>query len=73
MVSRFHLAPGIKNSLTAQLKSALAALSAGNMTAANDFLQSFIDHVNAQSGKQLTGFQARSLAAAATQIRAVIK
>jgi hypothetical protein len=35
-------------------------------------LQSFINHVNAQSGKKLTATQAWSLVAAATQIKTVL-
>jgi hypothetical protein len=73
LVKSFHLASGIENSLLSPLKSALDALSAGNKVAASGYLQTFIDHVNAQSGKKLTTAQARSLVAAATQIKAVIK
>ena len=73
LVSSFHLASGTENSLTSKLKAALDALAAGNKTAAGDFLQSFIEHVQAQSGKKLTAAQAKSLIAAATQIKTVMK
>ena len=73
LVSSFHLASGTENSLTSKLKSALAALAAGDKKAAGDFLQSFIEHADAQSGKKLTKAQANSLIAAATQVKTVIK
>jgi hypothetical protein len=73
LVGSFHLAYGMQNSLTSQLKSALAALLLGNKAAACASLQLFIDHAKAQSGKMLTAAQARSLVAAATQIKTVIK
>src|ERR1043166_9612324 len=73
LASSFHLAPGMENSLTSQLRSALAALSAGDKAAAGDSLQSFIAHANAQSGKKLAESQAWSLTAAARQIKAVIQ
>lgn len=71
LVGSFHLASGTENSLTSKLKSALVALSAGNIKSANDYLQSFIDFANAQSGKKLTTAQAKAMVAAATQIKAV--
>ena len=73
LVGSFNLAYGTENSLASQLRSALAALSAGNKAAACASLQLFIDHANAQSGKKLTGAQASSFIAAATQIKTVIK
>ncbi len=72
LVISFHLAPGTQSSLTSQLRSSLRALSAGDKEAACDSLQSFINHVNAQSGKKLTAAQARSLIPAARQIKTVI-
>ena len=73
LVSSFHLEHGTENSLTSSLKSALDALSAGNKATASGYLQTFIEHVNAQSGKKLTKVQANLLIAAATQIKTVIK
>jgi len=73
LAGSLHLAYGTEISLTSQLKSALAALSAGNKAAALASLQTFIDHANAQSGKKLAVAQASSLIAAATQIKTVIK
>lgn len=73
LVGSFHLANGTENSLTTKLKSALAALTAGNLKSANDYLQSFIDLTNAQSGKKLTTAQVKAMIAAATQIKGVIK
>ena len=73
LVSSFHLASGIENSLTSPLKSALDALAAGKKAAAAVYLQTFIYHTNAQSGKKLTVSQAKTLIAAATQIKTVTK
>jgi len=73
VVSSFNLSYGMENSLTSQLRAVLAALAVGNKTAAYQFLQTFIAHVNGQSGKALTVAQASSLVAAATQIETVIK
>jgi hypothetical protein len=72
MMSSFHMAHGMEISMTSKLRSALEALSAGGKATACDSLQSFINHVNAQSGKKLTQSQARSLIAAARQIKTVI-
>jgi hypothetical protein len=72
MVSSFNLASGIENSFTSPLKSALGALVTGKKSVAVLDLQSFINHVNAQSGKKLTATQAWSLVAAATQIKTVL-
>jgi hypothetical protein len=73
LVSSLDLAYGMETSLGAQLKAAMAALSAGNKAAAYQSLQSFINHASAQSGKKLTLAQARLLVAAAKQIETVIK
>ena len=73
LVGSFHLASGTENSLDSPLRSALDALKAGNKITASGFLQTFIDHVNAQSGKKLTTVQAISLVAAASRIKTVIK
>jgi len=73
LVSSFDLLFGTENSLTSQLRSALAFLSTGNKTAALASLQLIINHANAQSGKKITTAQARSLIAGATQIKTVIE
>jgi hypothetical protein len=73
LIGSLHLALGTETSLTSQLRLALEALSAGNTAAACDYLQTFIGHANAQSGKKLTAAQASSLVAAATQIKTVIQ
>jgi hypothetical protein len=52
--------------------TALADLNAGNISSACGDLGGFINHVGAQSGKQLTVGQANQLISAATQIRAVL-
>jgi len=72
LMSSFHMAYGMEISMTSKLRSALEALSAGDKPTACDSLQSFINHVNAQSGKKLTQSLARSLIAAARQIKTVI-
>jgi hypothetical protein len=72
LISSLQLKHGAERSLTGKLQSALDALLAGDKTAASDSLQAFINHVNAQSGKMVTESQARSLIAAAGQIKTVI-
>jgi len=72
LVGSLDLKHGAERSLAGKLTSALDALLAGDKTAASDSLQAFINHVNAQSGKMVTESQARSLIAAAGQIKTVI-
>lgn len=72
LVGSYHMHGGTEKSLTSPLQSALDLLSAGKTAAASEALQTFIDHVQAQSGKKLTDIQTRSLLAAATQIKTVI-
>jgi hypothetical protein len=64
--------PGSKQSFEDQLDTALADLNAGNINLACGDLTGFINHVMAQSGKQLTVGQANQLIPAAAQIRAVL-
>jgi predicted negative regulator of RcsB-dependent stress response len=62
---------GTKNALLAKLTTALEKLQSNNTAAACGRLQSFINDVNAQRGKDITASDADALIAAATQIRAV--
>jgi len=64
--------PGAKQSFEDQLDTALADLNAGQTNSACGDIRGFINHVRAQSGKQLTVAQANQLISAAAQIRAVL-
>jgi hypothetical protein len=64
--------PGGKQSFEDQLDNALTDVNAGNISSACVDLSDFINHVRAQSGKQLTVGQANQLISAAAQIRAVL-
>jgi hypothetical protein len=73
LVDSFHLSPqGIQTSFDSQLQTVQADLAANNTAQACSDLTSFINHVNAQSGKHLTTDQANQLLAAATNIRNVL-
>src|SRR6516162_1996363 len=48
-----HLDPGIQSSLDDQLQAAIASFAAGDTTAGVNQLEAFINHVSAQSGKQI--------------------
>jgi hypothetical protein len=52
---------GITNALDAKLRAALAAMAEGDTAEACDSLQSFINQVNAQTGKKVTPEQAALL------------
>jgi hypothetical protein len=47
------LAKGMQSSLDSQLQAAIAAFAAGNTSGGVGQLQSFIDHISAQGGKQI--------------------
>ena len=75
LVNSFNLRQGIENSLDAKLRNvidALGAASAGNVATACSKLGSFINEVQAQSGKALTMAQANQLVTAANQVRAIL-
>jgi N-acetylneuraminic acid mutarotase len=72
-VNSFNLSSqGTQTSFDGQLQSVQADLAANNTAQACNDLTSFINHVNAQSGKKLTVAQANQLLAAATRIQAVL-
>lgn len=60
---------GTANSLTSRLDNAVAALASGNVNAACNMLNAFINQASAQWGKQRTMDQAAQLIASANQIR----
>ena len=75
LVESFNLRQGIENSLDAKLgaaQSALAAAQGGNLAAACNQMDAFINEVRAQAGRSLTVTQAGQLIAAATNIRSVL-
>lgn len=69
LIRSFNLQRGIENSLVVKLERAEAAESRGDLTAACNLLDAFINEVNAQSGKALTTAQADQLIKAASQIK----
>jgi len=72
LVSSFGLDHGTENSLLTKLGNALAAINGGNVGSACAHLSSFINEVQAQTGKKITAAQAAQLIAAANQIKAVL-
>jgi hypothetical protein len=67
-VQSFHLQRGIENALLAKLNSALAALAEGDTAKVRESIESFINQVQAQSGKKITTEQAENLIEAANEI-----
>jgi len=72
LVNSFHLPGGIQTSFDSQLQAVQADLADNNTAQACSDLTSFINHVQAQSGKHLTVSQANQLIAAATNIKKVL-
>src|SRR5229473_3036358 len=72
LVNSFHLPGGIQTSFDSQLQAVQADLADNNTAQACSDLTSFINHVQAQSGKHLTVSQANKLIAAATNIKKVL-
>jgi hypothetical protein len=75
LIESFNLRAGLENSLDVKLRGvqeALAAANAGDLTTACNKLDAFLNEVAAQSGKALTTSEAGQLAAAATEIKAVL-
>jgi hypothetical protein len=70
LVDSFHLGQQ-QNSYDAQLQAVLSDLSTNNGLACSD-LTAFINHVQAQSGQQLTPAQAKQLITGAQQIQATL-
>ena len=63
-----HLDPGIQSSLDDQLQAAAASFAAGDTTAGVNQLEAFINHVSAQSGKQIDDALADAFIMSAQQI-----
>jgi hypothetical protein len=72
LINSFNFAHGLETSLNAPLQAALNAIERGNTAAACGALNGFIGHVNAQSGKKLSGSQADQLLDAAKEIQAAL-
>ena len=73
LVNSFNLSPGgIQTSFDSQLQVVQADLAANNTAQACSDLTSFINHVNAQSGKLLTTAQASQLLATAKQVQTIL-
>jgi hypothetical protein len=69
LVKSFNLPAGTENSLTTKLQNARAAIAANNIPATCDWLSSFINECQAQSGKKLTEAQASQLISTASAIK----
>jgi len=65
LVRSFSLQIGIENSLVTKLQFVIAALEVPDTTTACNYLTSFINETQAQSGKKLTTSQASQLISAA--------
>ena len=57
-LAEMTIQPGVKNALDAHLRAALEAIDQGDTAEACDTLQSFIDQVNALTGKKISAAQA---------------
>lgn len=71
-IGGFSLPDGTFTSLQAKLNAGLAALAAGNKSAACTAFQDLINATSAQSGKKLTEAQATIIIDEATRVRAII-
>ena len=69
LVAGLGIQHGIAKALDSKLQDALDALAVDDTAGACDSLQSFLDLVNAQTGKKLTSAQAQQLTDAANDIR----
>lgn len=67
-VENLNLQHGIENSLVAKLNAAILEIQDNNNAEAINSLQAFINEVNAQRGKKITGSEADILIAAAQAI-----
>jgi hypothetical protein len=69
LVASMGIQHGITNALESKLQNALDALAADDTAGACDWMQSFLNLVNAQTGKKITPAQAQQLTDAANDIR----
>lgn len=72
IIKDFNIKKGIENSLNAKLRNATSAIQRGNIMAACNLLNAFINEVRAQTGKAITVAQTNQMIAEANQIRAVL-
>ena len=72
IVQGFGLPKGIEKSFVEKLEHALASLQKGNVGAACAELRAFVNHAQAQSGRQLTVAQATQIIAEAQAIRTAL-
>lgn len=71
-LAQMNIQPGITKALDANLRAALTAMSRGDDAMACDSLQSFINQVNAQTGKKISPAQAQVLLEEATIARLIL-
>ena len=69
LVSQFETKPGVLSTMLATLQAAQTAFAAGNVKMGDNQLQSFINQVQAQTGKSLTSSQAALLIQYATSLK----
>ena len=69
LVASMGIHHGITNALESKLQNALDALAADDTAGACDWLQSFLNLVNAQTGKKISSGDAQQLTDAANDIR----
>lgn len=72
LVQSFIIRPGIRILLLIELRAASAFANAGNVARACNLLNSFINLVNAQSGRSISPTDASQLLAPAHQARAAL-
>ena len=69
LVASMGIHHGITNALESKLQNALDALAADDTAGACDWMQSFLNLVNAQTGKKISSGDAQQLTDAANDIR----
>jgi hypothetical protein len=72
-VGTLNLPKGVQQTLTSKLAAAFAAMERGQEKAAVNSLNAFMNYVNAQTGKKLSGADAQALLALAEEIIALIE
>jgi Tol biopolymer transport system component len=72
LIEGIEIPKGAQNSLTAEVRSALAALDRGDTAASCGNLHALVNHARAQSGKALSSDQTEQIISRADSIRALL-
>jgi Tol biopolymer transport system component len=72
LIDALGLPEGTRNSLTAKVRAAIAALDRGNTPASCSSLRALVNQARAQSGKELTPGQADQIISHASRVRALL-